>query len=106
MKKLNMALVGLSFGLEFTAIYCKHPDVDKVYIVGKNPKFLEIAKKRYNIPDDRCFTDLQQVLDIPKIDAVHLVTPPSTHVPFSIRLLNAGNHCFPTGISLHTGTVP
>ena len=36
MKKLNVALVGLSFGLEFVAIYCKHPDIDKVYIVDKN----------------------------------------------------------------------
>ena len=36
MKKLNVALVGLSFGLEFVAIYCKHPDIDKVYVVDKN----------------------------------------------------------------------
>lgn len=103
MKKLNVALVGLSFGLEFAAIYCKHPDVDKVYIVDQNPKLLEIAKKRYSIPDDRCFTDLQQVLDIPEIDAVHLVTPPSTHAPFSVRILNAGKHCgctIPMGMSI------
>lgn len=40
MKKLNVALVGLSFGLEFVAIYCKHPDVDKVYAVDKNEKLL------------------------------------------------------------------
>ena len=103
MKKLNVALVGLSFGLEFAAIYCKHPDVDKVYIVDQNPKLLEIAKNRYSIPDDRCFTDLQQVLDIPEIDAVHLVTPPSTHAPFSVRVLNAGKHCgctIPMGMSI------
>ena len=44
MKKLNVALVGLSFGLEFVAIYCKHPDIDKVYNVDKNEKLLNIAK--------------------------------------------------------------
>ena len=44
MKKLNVALVGLSFGLEFVAIYCKHPDIDKVYVVDKNEKLLNIAK--------------------------------------------------------------
>ena len=38
MKKLNVALVGLSFGLEFVAIYCRHPDVDKVYVVDKKSK--------------------------------------------------------------------
>ena len=87
MKKLNVALVGLSFGLEFVAIYCKHPDIDKVYVVDKNEKLLNIAKERYSIPDERCFTDLQDVLDIPEIDAVHLVTPPATHAPFSVRVL-------------------
>lgn len=50
MKKLNVALVGLSFGLEFVAIYCRHPDVDKVYVVDKNQKLLDIARERYSIP--------------------------------------------------------
>ena len=103
MKKLNVALVGLSFGLEFAAIYCKHPDVDKVYEKKKNEKLLNIARERYSIPPSQCFTDLQSVLDIPEIDAVHLVTPPSTHAPFSVRVLNAGKHCgctIPMGMSL------
>ena len=103
MKKLNVALVGLGFGLEFVAIYCKHPDIDKVYVVDKNEKLLHIAKERYNIPKERCFTDLQDVLDIPEIDAVHLVTPPATHAPFSVRVLNAGKHCgctIPMGMSI------
>ena len=103
MKKLNVALVGLSFGLEFVAIYCKHPDIDKVYVVDKNEKLLNIAKERYSIPDERCFTNLQDVLDIPEIDAVHLVTPPATHAPFSVRVLNAGKHCgctIPMGMSI------
>ena len=33
MKKLNVAVVGLSFGLEFVPIYLEHPDVEKVYLV-------------------------------------------------------------------------
>lgn len=103
MKKLNVALVGLSFGLEFAAIYCKHPDVDKVYLVDKNEKLLRIAMERYSIPKERCHTDLQEVLDNPEIDAVHLVTPPATHAPFSVRVLNAGKHCgctIPMGMSI------
>ncbi|MBD5395726.1 MAG: Gfo/Idh/MocA family oxidoreductase [Lachnospiraceae bacterium] len=102
-KKLNVALVGLSFGLEFVAIYCRHPDVDKVYIVDQNEKLLGIARERYNIPENRCFTDLQDVLNIPEIDAVHLVTPPATHAPFSVRVLEAGKHCgctIPMGMSI------
>ena len=93
MKKLNVALVGLSFGLEFVAIYCKHPDVDKVFIADRNEKLLTIAQKRYNIPKEQCFTDFEDILKIPEIDAVHLVTPPATHAPFSIQVLRAGKHC-------------
>ena len=41
--------------------------------------------------------------EIPEIDAVHLVTPPATHAPFSVRVLNAGKHCgctIPMGMSI------
>lgn len=103
MSKLNVALVGLSFGLEFVAIYCKHPDVDKVFVVDQNQKLLAIARDRYSIPEERCFTELQSVLDIKEIDAVHLVTPPATHAPFSIQVLNAGKHCgctIPMGMNI------
>lgn len=104
MQKLNVALVGLSFGMEFVPIYCKHPDIDKVYVVDTNDKLLKIATDRYDIPKERCFHDLQDVLDIPEIDAVHLITPPATHAPFSVRVLNAGKHCgctIPMGMSLN-----
>ena len=37
--------------------------------------------------------EIQEIIDNPEIDAVHLVTPPSTHAPLSIRVLNAGKHC-------------
>lgn len=102
-KKINVALVGLSFGMEFIAIYVKHPDVDKVYAVDLNEDLLRIARDRYNIPQDRCFKDIQAVLDNPEVDAVHLVTPPASHAPLSIRVLNAGKHCgctIPMGMSI------
>lgn len=101
--KINVAIVGLSFGLEFVAIYCKHPNVNKVYVADQNPKLLTIAKERYSIPDECCFSSLDPLLSIPEIDAIHLVTPPATHAPFSIRVLNAGKHCgctIPMGLSI------
>lgn len=103
MKKVNVALVGLSFGLEFVAIYCKHPQVNKVYIVDTNEKLLELACTRYSIPKEQCLTDYNKALSIEEIDAIHLVTPPATHAPFSIKALNAGKHCgctIPMGMSL------
>ena len=103
MKKLNVAIVGLSFGLEFVPIYLEHPDVESLTLVETNVNLLRTVQERYGIPDENCFTDLQQVLDNPNIDAVHLVTPPSTHAPLSIKVLESGKHCgctIPMGMSI------
>ena len=102
-RKINVALVGLSFGLEFVAIYRKHPNVDKVYIVDRNEKLIKIAQERYSIPDEQSFLEFEDILSIPDIDAVHLVTPPATHAPFSVKVLEAGKHCgctIPMGMSI------
>ena len=103
MKKLNVAIVGLSFGLEFVPIYLEHPDVESLTIVETNPRLLKAAQDLYGLPEERCCSDIEQVLDDPEIDAVHLVTPPSTHAPLSVRVLNAGKHCgctIPMGMNL------
>ena len=67
MKKLNVAIVGLSFGLEFVPIYLEHPDVESLTLVETNVNLLRTVQERYGIPDENCFTDLQQVLDNPNI---------------------------------------
>lgn len=74
--QISVALVGLSFGLEFLPIYLEHPDVKEVWIVEKNESLLKFAQERYGIPAERCTTAYSSVLENPKIDAIHLVTPP------------------------------
>lgn len=103
MKKLNVAIVGISFGLEFVPIYLAHPNVNRVVLVDTNEKLLQVARERYGLADDQCLTDLQAVLDDPEIDAVHLVTPPATHAPLSVKVLQAGKHCgctIPMGMTI------
>ena len=46
MKKLSIALVGLSFGMEFLPIYQKHPDVQRIVAVDLNKNLLKTAKER------------------------------------------------------------
>ena len=101
--QISVALVGLSFGLEFLPIYLEHPDVKEVWIVEKNESLLKFAQERYGIPAERCTTAYSSVLENPKIDAIHLVTPPDTHASFSILALESGKHCgctIPMGMSL------
>ena len=103
MKKLSIALVGLSFGMEFLPIYQKHPDVQRIVAVDLNKNLLKTAKERYGLCDEDLKTSYQEVLDDPTIDAIHLVTPPATHAKFSVMALNAGKHCgctIPMGMSI------
>ena len=101
--KINVAIAGLSFGMEFVPIYMAHPNVGKVTVVDLNENRLKTAKDRYSLGDDQVTTSLEKILDDPQIDAVHLVTPPATHAPLSVRVLNAGKHCactIPMGLSI------
>lgn len=102
-KKLKIGVVGISFGMEFVAIYKKHPDVASVVIADTDERLLKIAQEKFGFHEDECFTDIQPMLDDPEVDAIHIVTPPATHAELSIRALNAGKHCgctIPMGMSL------
>lgn len=103
MKKLKVAIVGLSFGMEFVPIYLEHPDVESLYVVDSNEQLLQAVQERYSLDKLQCKRELSEVLAVPEIDAVHLVTPPATHAPMSIEVLNAGKHCgctIPMGMSI------
>jgi predicted dehydrogenase len=103
LNKINIAVVGMSFGLEFVPIYLAHPNVGKVFAVDTDEKLLTVAKDRYNFSEEQCISDFEKVINDPEIDAIHLVTPPSTHAPLSIRVLNAGKNCactIPMGMSI------
>ncbi len=91
--QISVALVGLSFELRiFTHIFgasrCKR-GLDR----RKKRILAQFAQERYGIPAERCTTAYSSVLENPKIDAIHLVTPPDTHASFSILALESGKHC-------------
>lgn len=103
MEKIKVAVVGLSFGLEFVPIYLDHPDVRELLVVDQDRALLESARDRYGIPEDNCLENIEAVLDDDTVDAVHLITAPASHAPLSVRVLNAGKHCgctIPMGMSL------
>lgn len=102
MDKIKVAIVGLSFGLEFVPIYLDHPNVSELVIVDQDKSLVEIAQSRYGIEDGACYFNIEDALADNTIDAVHLVTPPATHASFSVNVLNSGKHCactIPMGMS-------
>ena len=89
-KPLRVAIIGLGFGAEFIPIYQNYPGAEMVAICRRDAKGLKEVGDKYNIPVR--YTDYQQVLDDPNIDAVHINSPIPDHGWMSVAALKAGKH--------------
>ena len=89
-KKINVAVVGLGFGAEFIPIYQRHPDANMYAICQRNKEKLNQVGDEFNI--EVRYTDFDELLKDPNIDAVHINTPIPNHGEQSIKALKAGKH--------------
>ena len=89
-KKINIAIIGLGFGAEFIPIYQHHPNANLVAICQRTQSKLDEIGNAFNIK--KRFTDYDELLKDPEIDAVHINTPIPDHGIQSIKALKAGKH--------------
>lgn len=89
-KKLNIAIVGLGFGAEFIPIYQEHPDTNMYAICQRSEHKLNQIGDHFGI--EKRFTDFNEMLKDPNIDAVHINSPIHLHAEQSIQALEAGKH--------------
>ncbi|MBK5269394.1 MAG: Gfo/Idh/MocA family oxidoreductase [Bacteroidia bacterium] len=89
-KKINVAVVGLGFGAEFIPIYQRHPDANMYAICQRNKEKLNQVGDEFGI--EVRYTDYNELLKDPNIDAVHINTPIPNHGEQSIKALKAGKH--------------
>lgn len=89
--KICIAVVGLHFGAEFVPIYQRHPDVGEVVLCDMNADRLNEVGDRFGIR--RRYMDLEEILNLPDVDAVHLLTPFLLHCEQTLRVLDTGKHC-------------
>lgn len=89
-KKIKVALVGLGFGAEFLPIYKDHPDSELVAVCQRNPQKAQDLAAVHGI--SKVYTDYDELLQDPDIDAVHINTPIPLHGQQSIAALKAGKH--------------
>ena len=78
-----------------------HLPLDKSHFitVDTNEKLLNTVGDKFLLEER--LTDFNAMLDDKTIDAAHLVTPPATHAPLSIQVMNAGKHCACTLSLMH-----
>lgn len=91
-KKLNVAVVGLGFGSCFMDIYLKHPNVASLTICDANDERLKLHADRLG-DSVRVVSRLEELLEDPDIDAIHLNSGIPDHARQSAAILNAGKHC-------------
>jgi predicted dehydrogenase len=89
-KQINIAIIGLGFGAEFIPIYKKYPGVNLMAICQRTPSKLDEIGNAFAI--EKRYTDYDELLKDPDIDAVHINTPIPDHGIQSIKALKAGKH--------------
>jgi predicted dehydrogenase len=89
-KKINIAIVGLGFGAEFIPIYQKYPNANMYAICQRNVDKLNEIGDAFGI--EVRYTDYEELLKDPNIDAVHINTPIQNHAEQSLKALRAGKH--------------
>ncbi len=89
-RKLNIAIVGLGFGAEFIPIYQRHPYAHLYAICQRTRKKLDAIGDAFGIAQR--YTDFNELINDPKVDAVHINSPIPDHGWQSIAALKAGKH--------------
>ena len=87
---LNIAIVGLGFGAEFIPIYQRHPHTNMYAICQRNVEKLNAIGDEFNI--EKRYSDYDELLKDPNIDAVHINSPIPNHAEQSLKALYAGKH--------------
>jgi predicted dehydrogenase len=88
--KVRVAIVGLGFGAEFIPIYQRHPDAEMAAICQRTKSKLDAVGDKYGIKAR--YTDYNDLLKDPNIDAIHINSPIPDHAAQSLAALRAGKH--------------
>jgi predicted dehydrogenase len=89
-KKINIAIVGLGFGAEFIPIYQRHPNARMYAICQRTESKLHQIGDAFGV--ENRYTDFDEMLKDPEVDAVHINSPIHLHAAQSLAALKAGKH--------------
>ena len=88
--KINIAIVGLGFGAEFIPIYQRHPHANLYAVCRRTANKLNQIADSFGV--EKRYTDFDELVQDPEIDAVHINSPIPDHAWMSLQALDAGKH--------------
>jgi len=91
MSKLRVAVVGCGYwGQNLLRNFCELEEAEVLIACDADPRSLARSRQRY--PTLEVTQNYKDVLADPRVEAVVLATPVSTHYPFAHQALQAGKH--------------
>ena len=79
----------------------RSPDLKLVALCDIDPKALKEAQEKYNIPDSHCFTNYQDLINCPDVEAVDISTPNDSHFEIAYAAAMAGKPLCPGKANNH-----
>jgi predicted dehydrogenase len=91
--RFRIGVVGLGYwGPNIARNFASVPGCELAWCCDSSPEAL--ARIAESFPQTRLTDDLGELLSDPDLDAVAISTPVPTHAELSVRVLEAGKHCF------------
>lgn len=88
---MKVGVIGYGYwGPNLVRNFAETPDVEVIWCADKRSDRRALAKKRY--PTIQVTDKVDDIFDDPKVDAVVIATPVSTHFPLAQRALEKGKH--------------
>ena len=88
--KIKVAVVGLGFGANFIPVFQAHPFAECAAVCQRDEARARQIASRFGV--GKIYSNYQDLLRDPEIDAVHINTPSSEHASMTIDALKAGKH--------------
>ncbi|MBE6601414.1 MAG: Gfo/Idh/MocA family oxidoreductase [Ruminococcaceae bacterium] len=90
-QKLSVGVIGLSMGrYHLKGLIDK--GIEVAAICDVNPETLKTEQEKYNLPDEKCFTDWHELLKLEQMNTVLVITPDQLHREMSEAFLAKGKH--------------
>jgi predicted dehydrogenase len=89
-EKLRIAIAGTGFGEKYAIGLKANPEVELVAVFSRRAERAAAMAEKFGIPSHS--RDFEDLLRIPYLDAIAIVTPNSTHAELAYRAIRARKH--------------
>lgn len=94
MKRINWGFIGCGEATEKKSgpAFGEVPGSQVVAVMSRNADKARLYAERHHIR--KWYTDAQELVDDPDVDAIYIATPPSSHATFAIMAMRSGKPCY------------